>query len=213
MNTLDKIKQYYKHHPVTSTILIINLVMAIIVFVEGNFSLITLVKYGALYPPLITEYQEYYRLVTVMFLHGSILHFLMNSIALYYLGGQMELIIGPRKYAFLYFLSGIGSSLLVVFAGPGDVVTVGASGAIFGVMGGMLMLTFLRTKWFNERAVRSIRQLMVINLVFTFVVPNISIAGHIGGLVIGILLFYVITPNIPYFIERDYLMRQKRPVQ
>jgi len=202
MTFTEKLLHYIKAHPVTSFILILNLIMAIIVMVEDNFSLEVLVKYGALYPPYVTIGHEYYRLITVMFLHGSILHFLMNSLALFYIGGQMELIIGPKKYSLLYLLSGLGSSILVVLVGSANSVTVGASGAIFGIMGGMLMLTFLRARWFNERAIRSIRQLIIINLVFTFVVPNISIAGHIGGLTIGILLFYVITPEIPYFIEK-----------
>ena len=69
----------------------------------------------------------------------------MNSIALYYLGGQMESILGPKKYALLYFVSGLGSSLLVVFLGAANQVTVGASGAIFGIMGGMLIWAVIKT--------------------------------------------------------------------
>jgi len=176
--------------------------MTIIVLIDQNFSIETLVKYGALNPILVTQFNEYYRLITVMFLHGSILHFAMNSIALYYLGGQMESILGPKKYALLYFVSGLGSSLLVVFLGAANQVTVGASGAIFGIMGGMLMLTFTRSKWFNANAIRSIRQMVVINLGITFLIPNISVAGHLGGLLTGIILFYFITPEIPYFIEK-----------
>ena len=202
MISSDKLKAYFKNHPITGSILLINLVMTIIVLVDGNFSTLTLVKYGALNPLLVTQLNQYYRLLTVMFLHGSILHFIMNSIALYYLGGQMEMILGPKKYALVYFASGIGSSLLVVFFAAQTSVTVGASGAIFGIMGGMLMLTFTRTRWFNERAVRSIRQMVIINLGITFLVPNISVAGHIGGLLTGIILFYFITPKMPYFIEK-----------
>ena len=138
-----------------------------------------------------------------MFLHGSIIHFLMNSIALYYLGGQMESILGPKKYILLYFVSGIGSSILVVLLGAETQVTVGASGAIFGILGGMLILTYTRSRWFNERAIRSIRQMVLINLVITFLIPNISVAGHIGGLATGIILFYFITPSIPYVFEKQ----------
>lgn len=202
MTTQEKFLHYIKEHPVTSFILTVNLIMTIIVWVEGNFSIATLINYGAIYPEYVTVRHEYYRLLTVMFLHGSLLHFLMNSLALFYIGGQMELIIGPKKYSLVYLLSGIGSSLLVVYVGPANAVTVGASGAIFGLMGGMLMLTFMRTKWFNNRAIKSIRQLIAINLIFTFVVPHISVAGHIGGLSIGVILFYLITPEIPYFIEK-----------
>jgi len=213
MNFHEKFKLYLKNHPITSFILLINLVMALIVLIDGNFSILTLVKYGALNPLLITQFHEYYRLITVMFLHGSILHFAMNSLALYYLGGQMEIILGPKKYTLLYFVSGIGSSLLVVLFGVENQITVGASGAIFGIMGGMLMLTFTRTRWFNERAIRSIRQMVIINLGITFLIPNISVAGHIGGLTTGIILFYFITPKIPYFLEKQKLQYEQQQNQ
>lgn len=199
----QKIKRFIKYQPITSSILLVNLVMTIILFVDGNFSINTLVKYGGLNPIFITQFHEYYRLVTVMFLHGSIIHFLVNSLAIYFLAGQMELILGPRKYTLLYFVSGIGSSLLVVLLGAQDKITVGASGAIFGIMGGMLLLTFTRSKWFNKQSINSIRQMTVINLVITFLVPNISAAGHIGGLITGIILFYFLTPEIPYFFEKQ----------
>lgn len=203
MTFYEKIKRFIKYQPITSTILLINFVMTVILFLDGNFSINTLVKYGGLNPLLITQFHEYYRLVTVMFLHGSIIHFLVNSLAIYFLAGQMELILGPRKYALLYFVSGIGSSLLVVLLGAEDKITVGASGAIFGIMGGMLLLTFIRSQWFNKQSINSIRQMTIINLVITFLVPNISAAGHIGGLITGILLFYFLTPEIPYFIEKQ----------
>jgi len=77
----DQLKLYFKNHPITSTILLINLVMTIIVLIDQNFSIETLVKYGALNPILVTQFNEYYRLITVMFLHVSILHFAMNSMA------------------------------------------------------------------------------------------------------------------------------------
>lgn len=203
MTFYEKIKRFLKYQPITSSILLINFVMTIILFIDGNFSINTLVKYGGLNPLLITQFHEYYRLVTVMFLHGSIIHFLVNSLAIYFLAGQMELILGTKKYILLYFVSGIGSSLLVVLLGAPDVVSVGASGALFGIMGGMLLLTFTRTKWFNKQSIRSIRQMVLINLAITFLVPNISIYGHLGGLITGLVLFYFITPEIPYFYEKQ----------
>ncbi len=209
MNFYAKIKRFIKYQPITSFILFINLVMTIILFIDGNFSIVTLIKYGGLNPLLITQFHEYYRLLTVMFLHGSIIHFLVNSFAIFYLAGQMELILGPKKYALLYFASGIGSSLLVVLFGAQDQITVGASGAIFGIMGGMLLLTFTRSKWFNKQTIRSIRQMTIINLAITFLVPNISVYGHLGGLITGIILFYFITPEIPYFFEKQRKQKQE----
>ncbi|MBU1093188.1 MAG: rhomboid family intramembrane serine protease [Firmicutes bacterium] len=202
MRYSEKLKHYMSNHPITSLILLVNFVMTLILWLDGNFSLSSLVKYGGLNPILITQYHEYYRLITVMFLHGSLIHFLLNSFAIYYIAGQMELMLGPLKYALLYFISGLGSSALVVLLGDPLVVTVGASGAIFGILGGMLMLTFTRTKWFTPSGIRSIRQLTIINLAITFLLPTISKEGHIGGLLTGIILFYFITPEIPYYYAK-----------
>lgn len=202
MDYQNKIKQFYKKNPVTGTIIIINLLAFIFVLINGGFSPLNLIAHGALHPVLVLDNDEYYRLITVMFLHGGFFHFLMNSLALFYLGGQMEQLIGPKKYLSLYFVSGIGSSIAVIFLG-GAVVTVGASGAIFGIIGGLLLLTFLRSNWFHPQSIKQIRNLTLINIVFTFLIPNISIAGHIGGLVVGIALFYFITPKLPYYFEKQ----------
>jgi len=199
MSYTEYLKEYYKNHPVTSIIVIINLVMAILVMFSGGFSIANLISWGAIVPPLITEQKEYYRILTAMALHGSVIHFLMNSYVLFYIGGHLERFIGPIKYLIVYLVAGIISSLFVVFFGASNVVTIGASGAIFGVMGGLFMLTIKKASWFHPQAIRSIRNLMLINLVFTFIIPNISIPGHLGGLVAGVLLFFVITPDEPHF--------------
>ncbi|MBE0701401.1 MAG: rhomboid family intramembrane serine protease, partial [Acholeplasmataceae bacterium] len=172
------------------------------------FDVFTLVKYGAIFPPLVIEFNEYYRLVTAMFLHGSLIHFLSNSFVLYFLGSHLERLIGPMKFTILYFVSGIGSSVFVIFLGSENAVTIGASGAIFGIMGSLLILTFMRKKWFTQGSIRSLRQLMVINLVLTFAIPNISIPGHLGGLIFGSGLIFLLTPQKPYFIKLIHHLRQ-----
>ncbi|MCR3905471.1 MAG: rhomboid family intramembrane serine protease [Tenericutes bacterium] len=205
MDFIKKLQIYYRLHPVTSLILLINFMMVIVLLLTDGFTVENLIYYGALVPSMVTEDGDYYRIFTAMILHGSILHFLMNSFVLYYLGGHMERLIGPIKYFIVYLLSGIVSSLFVVFFGP-NAATIGASGAIFGVMGGLLTLTFIRKQWLNPQAIRSIRQLMLINLVITFVIPGISRAGHIGGLVVGLILFFFITPEYPYYYVQQVKM-------
>jgi len=197
----NKFKEYYKFHPVTTVILAINLVMAIILIVTGGFDTENLVKLGALVPILVTEEGEYYRIITAMFLHGGFLHLLSNSFVLYYIGAYMERLVGPKKYLLIYMISGIISSLFVLFLASDLSVTIGASGAIFGVMGGLLVLTFLRKEWFSDHTIRTIRQLIIINVVITFLVPNISIPGHMGGLIAGILLCYLMAPKSPYYYK------------
>ena len=197
----SKIKEYYKFHPVTTIILVINLVMAVLLIVTGGFDTLNLVKFGALVPILVIEEGEYYRIVTAMFLHGGFLHLLSNSFVLYYIGAYMERLVGPKKYLLIYMISGIISSIFVLFLASDLSVTIGASGAIFGVIGGLLVLTFLRKEWFSDHAIRTIRQLIIINVVITFLVPNISIPGHMGGLIAGILLCYLMAPKSPYYYK------------
>jgi len=197
----SKIKEYYKFHPVTTIILVINLVMAVLLIVTGGFDTLNLVKFGALVPVLVTEEGEYHRIITAMFLHGGFLHLLSNSFVLYYIGAYMERLVGPKKYLLIYMISGIISSIFVLFLASDLSVTIGASGAIFGVIGGLLVLTFLRKSWFSDHAIRTIRQLIIINVVITFLVPNISIPGHMGGLIAGILLCYLMAPKSPYYYK------------
>jgi len=197
----NKFKEYYKFHPVTTIILVINLVMAVLLIVTGGFDTDNLVRFGALKPILVFERNEYYRIVIAMFLHGGFIHLLSNSFVLYYIGAYMERLVGPKKYLLIYMISGIISSLFVLFFAEELSVTIGASGAIFGVMGGLLVLTFLRKEWFSDHAIRTIRQLIIINVVITFLLPTISIPGHMGGLIAGILLGYLIAPKSPYYYK------------
>ena len=131
---------------------------------------------------------EWWRLVTSMFLHASILHIAFNMFALYWLGTVVEEAIGTGRFLLVYFASGLaGSAGALVFSSP-LAVTVGASGAIFGIMGALLVLEYMTTGSFAGQAMG----LIVINLVITFTIPNISVGGHLGGLVGGIAATYVL---------------------
>lgn len=210
MNDSRRLSLFFRFAPITSLLLVLNLIMVFVVMFSGGFSTESLIERGALFYPLAVEGREYYRIITAMFLHGGILHFALNMLVLYYLGGHLERLVGPFRYTVLYFASGILSSIFVLMFSDPRTVTIGASGALFGIIGGLLMLTFLRSTWFSDQTIRSIRQLMIINLVLTFAIPNISVAGHIGGLVMGIALFFVIAPKRPYIYEKMIEMRQER---
>lgn len=197
---MSKLREFYTYHPVTFLILTLNTIMLFFVMIDGGFNIENLIGWGAIFPPYVKAGQ-YYRLFTATALHGSVIHYLFNSYVLFYLGSNMEKMIGPLKFAFVYLFSGIVSSLAVVYLGAQNVVTIGASGAIFGIMGGIFILSFKKKEWFTSRGIQSIRTLVLINLIFTFTVRNISIEGHIGGLVAGILLFLLVTPDQPYFLK------------
>ena len=126
-----------------------------------------------------------------MVLHGSIVHLIMNMYVLFYLGAFMEKILGKIKFLILYLISGLISSLTVVFIGSPNVVTVGASGSIFGIMGALFIMTFMKNNFLNIQTIKSIRYLTFINIFFTLLIPSISVEGHLGGLISGLIIYYL----------------------
>jgi membrane associated rhomboid family serine protease len=126
---------------------------------------------------------DYYRLISSAFIHFGALHIAFNMYALYLLGGALERYAGTLRFGLIYGLSALTGSLGALILTPHG-ISAGASGAIFGLMGAMLVLE-------RQRGVAllggSIGGLLVINLLITFGVPGISIGGHIGGLAGGIL--------------------------
>ena len=126
---------------------------------------------------------EWYRLVTAMFLHYGVLHLLMNMYALWILGRELEAVLGRLRFAALYVLAGLGGNVAAYLFSAPNAATAGASTAVFGLMAA----TFVVLKRLNM-SVAPILPIIVINVVFTFVVANISVAGHLGGLAIGALV-------------------------
>jgi membrane associated rhomboid family serine protease len=133
--------------------------------------------------PLIgVENGEWWRLMTAAFLHYGPIHLAMNMLALWWLGTPVEMALGRVRFLLVYLVSGLAGSAGALVASP-HAVTVGASGAIFGILGALLVLEYQVTGSLAGQAM----VLIVINLAFTVAVPNISIGGHIGGLIAGIL--------------------------
>lgn len=126
---------------------------------------------------------DWWRLFTAMFLHAGLLHIGFNMFALWMLGSWVEQAIGPFRFLLVYLSSGLAGSAGALIVSGLNVPTVGASGAIFGIMGALLVLEYLQTGSLAGQAMT----LIVINLVLSVAIPNISIGGHVGGLVGGIV--------------------------
>jgi len=143
---------------------------------------------GVLYGPFIANQHEYWRLVTSGFLHAGLLHIGFNMYLLYLLGRLLEPAIGSLRFGVLYFaalLAGSAGALIVSPQSP----TLGASGAVFGLMGAAFFE--LRARGVDPMAggaFGSIGGLILINLVLSFAISGISIGGHIGGLIGGSLV-------------------------
>jgi len=125
----------------------------------------------------------WWRLVTSAFLHAGPIHLLLNMLGLYWFGRVLEHVIGSFRFLLLYFASGLAGAAGALYLSPNS-PTVGASGAIFGILGALLVLE-------RRGAIQSggqILALIVLNLVLTFSLAGISIGGHIGGLIGGVIV-------------------------
>jgi membrane associated rhomboid family serine protease len=129
---------------------------------------------------------EWYRLFTGAFLHASIIHIGMNMLVLWLVGNQLERVLGHWRYLSLYVAALLAGSFAVMLYDPG-ILTVGASGAIFGLFGAML--AYQRDRGINIMQ-SGLGGLILINLLITFAIPGISKAGHLGGLIGGALVGY-----------------------
>ena len=126
---------------------------------------------------------EWWRLITAAFLHYGPIHLGMNMLALWWLGQPVEAALGRARFTIIYFVAGIAGSAGALLLSSPNAVTVGASGAIFGILGSLFILEYHAT----GRLMGQAMTLIVINIAFSFAVPNISIGGHLGGLAAGAL--------------------------
>lgn len=143
----------------------------------------TLIRDGGLFGPAIADGGEWWRIVTSGFLHAGPLHLLLNMFVLYILGSLLEPAIGSARLVGLYVASLLGGALGALILTP-DSLTVGASGAVYGLMGAAVLIARQRGV---EQVASQIGLWLVLNLAFTFSVPGISIGGHLGGLAVGAL--------------------------
>ncbi|MFD2766398.1 rhomboid family intramembrane serine protease [Micromonospora eburnea] len=130
---------------------------------------------------------EWYRLVTAMFLHFGLVHLLLNMWALWVLGRSLESVLGPLRFLALYLIAGIGGNVAVYLFSAPNQTSAGASTAIFGLFAAIFVI--MRRL---GRDTSAIVPILVINLIFTFTVPRISVAGHLGGLAVGALMALVL---------------------
>lgn len=182
--------------PATIVLIALNVLVYIVTAVRGvglNDPQGTLYYKGALFvsnvflPGQGLAYGEWWRILTATFLHANLLHLGMNMLVLYLLGIAVEQALGTGRFLMVYVASGIAGSAGAILFSP-NAPTVGASGAIYGVMGSLLVLEYLATGSLAGQAMAFI----VVNLAITFAIPGISIGGHLGGLAGGIVATYAL---------------------
>jgi membrane associated rhomboid family serine protease len=175
--------------PVTMILIALNVGVYLITAVQGNGLNNpggSLYLKWVLYGPWVAQ-GDWWRLITAMFLHGFLLHLAFNMLALWWIGRPVEEYLGSVRYLLLYFVSGLAGAAGALVQSPTSGV-VGASGAIFGILGAMLILEWQATGKLGGPALTLIVINLGLNFVFNGTGGNISIGGHIGGLIGGILV-------------------------
>lgn len=180
----ENFKQYISFYPVVSTLLAINLIVYLITLIPGlgdevfwrGMSVNGLIAQG-----------EWWRVVTSMFLHGGFTHVLFNMFSLFIFGPELERFTGKVRFLTIYFLSGVVGNLTAFMMYDAYYASVGASGAIFGMIGAFGALVYYTRHLFPQLK-QVILPIIVISVIMTFLSPNINIAAHLGGLVAGFLI-------------------------
>ena len=145
-------------------------------------------EHGAMYPDFIRINHEWWRIITAGFLHFGAVHLVNNMVILYCMGSRLERVTGHLKYFLIYLVSLIGAGLLSygMMLRTGDyAVSAGASGAIFGVIGGFLWIVILHRGRFEQITTRGIMMMIVLTIYYGFSSAGIDNWGHIGGLLAG----------------------------
>lgn len=198
--------EYYgrKRAWVNGGLIILNILYFLYLEIVGSSEdTLFMLHHGAMYAPLVLQGGEYYRLLTSVFMHFGISHIANNMLVLFVLGDNMERALGSVKYLIFYLLCGVGANVVSMAVGihdPMPAVGAGASGAIFGVIGGLLYAVTVNRGRLEDLSTRQLVMIILFSLYFGFTSTGVDNVAHVAGLVIGIILAAI-------------LYRRPKPVQ
>lgn len=182
-----KLSKYYKYKPYITYVLIgINVIVFLIINIMQDEEIV--LDYA-----ISKNDFAFYRIITAMFTHINEMHLIFNMFALYICGSKLEALIGNMKYLYIYLLTGIGTSILIALLS--NYPCVGASGAIFGLFSYYLLLAFKNRHIMKYTYKYDLLPTVITNLIITFIIPNISVVAHVGGLIIGIMCYFILGKN------------------
>ncbi len=192
--TKKSVKNYFSKY--NTLLVIINILVFFWMDLKGS-SLSTryLLDHGALYWPAMEQSKEYYRILTYMFLHSGFEHLINNMIVLLCVGDNLERAIGKWKYLIIYFGSGVIAgiaSLSYNMLGGTIVVSVGASGAIFGIVGAMAFIVVINKGHLEDLSARQMILFVILSLYGGLTSQGVDNAAHVGGLVAGIIITVIL---------------------
>ena len=180
------------------------IVISIMFFIEVLSGALTsetkIIQLGAKWNEGISN-KEYWRFITSSFLHGNLIHLFLNQTALYVFGKEAESIYGPFRFLFIFLFSSWCATLSSYIFSLN--ISIGASGAVFGLIGSLAGFYFLQKKKLSgaELKFKTMYTLVIINLIFGLVYPRVDNYAHIGGLLAGIFISTILCPS--YILEKD----------
>lgn len=186
--------QYLSSYPITSVIVIINVLVFIYTTINGGLTNSAyLYKLGGNSQSQFLD-GEYYRIVSYAFIHNGFTHFLLNMGYILILCPPLERSLNKIQYILLFISSVIGGGLLIILLNSNG--AVGASGFGYAIFGVYFSLIFFRRKVIDRESRNAVLLIMGVGFAFTFTIENISIAGHFGGFIIGLLFGLLFTRNV-----------------
>lgn len=181
---------------VNGCLIIINIVYFLYLDIVGSSTnTLFMLQHGAMYTPLVLGEHEYYRLITSVFMHFGINHIVNNMLVLFILGDNLERALGKVKYLIFYLLCGVGANVVSMMVGlhdPVQAVGAGASGAIFGVIGGLLYAVAVNRGQLEDLSTQQLVVMIILSLYFGFTSSGVDNVAHVAGLIIGILLAVIL---------------------
>jgi rhomboid protease GluP len=188
--------------PATAAILaVITIVFVYELIVGATENNDMLFQLGAIVPwSYIVEHGEYWRLLTGMFLHANVLHWAANSWSLYQLGTLYEAMFGSKRFLLIYFATGLCASLASSIKRP-DGISIGASGAVLGILGAFIFSIRRSPRFRHEPWTRGLLAQLVfwglLNVALGFQIPQIDNVAHIAGIASGLLLGFILPHRVP----------------
>ncbi|MGN0483602.1 MAG: rhomboid family intramembrane serine protease [Lachnospiraceae bacterium] len=189
---MEEEQRVWKTRPIVTAVLIVfNILVYIVLEILGDTTdSYFMYEHGANFPPAVLEDKEFYRLLTCTFLHFGMEHLLNNMVLLGCLGVRLEDYCGHFRFALVYLISGIGSSILSMemMVRTGDMaVSAGASGAIFGLIGALIVIAIKNKGHVEGLTTKGLLFMLALSLYFGISTANVDNFGHVGGALSGAL--------------------------